>query len=115
MLNSLGERIVAHRDLAVCIAEITEASMRLRTRFDHGRLYGGFLRRRKNFAGRMIHLLRCFALPFVLSQRAIIALPSAHASRLAAIKYIVFFEISWSIGEFVGILLGPGALRKSWK
>ena len=114
-LTSRGERIVAHRDFAVCFAEADEASMKLRSRFSHGRLYGGFLRRRKSLPARMIHLLRCIALPLVLSQRAIKALPLAHASRRAAIKHVVFLETSWSIGEFVGVLIGPGSIKKSWK
>jgi len=114
-LTSRGERIVAHRDFAVCFAEADEASMKLRSRFNHGRLYGGFLRRRKSLPARMIHLLRCIALPLVLSQRAIKALPTAHTSRRAAIKHIVIYETSWSIGEFIGILVGPGALRENWK
>ena len=110
-----GLRIIVDPNLVVRLSSVPQNSLTLGSRFNHGRLYGGLLRQRTSTSARISHLFRCVALPIVLSSRAILSLPAGHKSRFGAIIHILGFETAWSLGEFVGTLIGPGNARQSWR
>lgn len=110
-----GGRLAIHPRLGVTYSQADLASAALRSRFAHGRIYGGGLRTGLGAARRAFAALKCGALPLVLSARATQALPSAYREKYAAGCWIAFLAAAWSAGEFVGVLLGRGDSLSRWR
>lgn len=92
-------------------------SVRLRTRFAHGRLYSARERRRRTLPGRMAEAARALLVPPVLTLRALRhALRRPEPARIASeVAWIAVMASAWGLGEAAGSLLGEGDSARSWR
>ena len=110
-----GHELYIHEKLAVTLESADEDAATLRSRFSHGRLYGGLRSRNMTAAQRVLRALVCVLLPLVLSCRSLRALTRTSNRAITTAFYIVAFETIWSCGECTGYLLGCGHSLEDWK
>lgn len=90
----------------------------LRSRFHHGRGFAAMRVAGRSAWRRLLFLTISIALPFVKVGRVVkeVIARRRYAWRLGhALPWVILFSISWSVGEFVGYLLGPGASLDQWR
>ncbi len=116
-LRDAGELLEA--DPAIEVSNVNSWPRRyaLAAPYNHGRVFaagrvaGGRWWSRFRFAGQAL------ALPLVRPAR--VARAVAYKRRRVPIvrstPWILFFEISWAVGEFVGSLFGPGRSAARWR
>ena len=116
-LLAAGSHLVISPELGVRYAGRDRHGARLKTRFQHGRIYGGGLAACMGLGGRFVHACKCLLLPLVLSARSL-----GHMSRNPAITrgasvalWILGFELCWSLGEFWGCLFGKPSDLEAWR
>lgn len=110
-----GHRLCIHEDLSVTLRFADESGASFRSRFNHGRLYGGLQSRSLSVGSRLTRGLGCFLLPLVLSLRSIRSLTGTREHIVGTAAWIVMFETVWSCGEFTGYLLGCGETLADWQ
>lgn len=113
-LQRRGETLGLHPGLAVTYFAADANNAAVRARYAHGRIYGGGLAARSSTWSRLAGALKCFALPGVLSLRALRGLPRDYRPWLTACGWIVAFSCAWSAGEFLGLLAGRGKSVLAW-
>jgi len=97
-LREDGGRMVWAPEMSVTFSHPFPEGARLKTRFDHGRLYGS------SSKSRALSAAKAPLLPMVLTARAIgarNALPG-----LSTIGWLLLQQTAWAAGEFVGALAG---------
>jgi hypothetical protein len=114
-IRARGGEIALHPALAVTYCAEDRASARLRSRYAHGRIYGGGQRATRSVAARIAAVAKCAALPLVLFARAARALPRAYPRRFSALGWMLAFSMAWAAGEAVGYALGRGASLAAWR
>jgi hypothetical protein len=95
-----------------------EAHVLLATRYHHGRGYAGLRVASRSPAARGGFAVLALALPVVLAARTFGAIVRRrrHVGRaLRAALWIVALAASWSAGEFVGYVAGPGQSLARWR
>jgi hypothetical protein len=110
-----GHGLYIHQKLAVTLEHADENGATFRSRFTHGRLYGGLQSRNMTAPQRALRALVCVLLPLVLSCRSLRAPTWTRNRAITTAFYIVAFEITWSCGECTGYLLGCGHSLEDWK
>lgn len=110
-----GYKLYIHKDLTVILLHADDNSLKLRSRFLHGRLYGGLRAREMTIGQRILRIMSCVLLPAILSYRSLRSLARDRRKIAATALYIVAFETAWSCGEFTGYLLGCGKSLEHWK
>lgn len=98
-LKEAGGRMAWSSDMAVTFAHPFPEGARLKTRFDHGRLYASGGRRRMSSA------VKAPLLPFVLTARALAGSGGEHG--ISTIGWLLLQHTAWAAGEFVGAVFGP--------
>ncbi len=93
-------------------------SQALRSRFHHGRGFAAMRAANRSPGARLRFLAIAAVLPFV--QVARILKEVIRRRRFlrkigSALPWITLLSISWSMGEFVGYLLGPGGSLSRWR
>lgn len=107
-LNAMGKLVCAPA-MAVTFAHAWPEAARLKTRFDHGRIYGGgqagVLRRTATAAKAVL-------LPPMLTIRTLRSGGRVAPSILAA---LMLQHSAWAAGEFVGAVFGSGKGLDGWR
>jgi hypothetical protein len=105
-----------HPAMTVTYTVMDRYGARLKTRFNHGRLFAGNRVAGQNRKARISWLLKSMLLPPVLTLRGwsnmtnaveLIAWPKVMA-------WIFLMETAWSVGEAVGYLKGVGHSLDTW-
>lgn len=97
-LREAGGTMAWASGMSVTFAHPFPEGARLRTRFDHGRLYAG------GSGPSLPGAIKAPLLPMVLTARTIAA---AGMPNLRTLGWLIFQNSAWAAGEFVGALLGP--------
>jgi hypothetical protein len=97
-LREDGGRMVWAPEMSVTFSHPFPEGARLKTRFDHGRLYGS------SSKSRALSAAKAPLLPMVLTARAIGARNSLPG--LSTIGWLLLQQTAWAAGEFVGALAG---------
>jgi hypothetical protein len=110
-----GHTLYIHKDLSVTLRYADTAGASFRSRFNHGRLYGGLQSRNLSVTARLGRGLACLLLPVVLSLRSLRALAGTREHIASTAPWILMFETVWSCGECTGYILGSGDSLADWK
>lgn len=100
-------RVVWSSDMAVTYAHAYPEGARLRTRFDHGRIYGSAEAEHAELAGRIGRAGKAFLLPLVLTLRSLKTATAAERRSLPTLGWLALQHTAWAAGEFAGALAGP--------
>jgi hypothetical protein len=85
--------------MAVTFAHPFPVGARLKTRFDHGRIYGSSQTRRASTAAKAL------LLPAVLTART---LRQSGPISVSTLGWLALQHTAWAAGEFTGALVGRG-------
>jgi len=117
ILLKSGHHLAFHPDMKVIYSVADEYGASLKTRVQHGRIYGS---NRVKGCGRIVRFvcfIKSFILPAVLSGRAIINMKYAikPSSWLSVLFWICLMESAWACGEAMGYLMGEGRSIEAWR
>jgi len=115
-LRSRGFKLYMHPEMLVTYCMMDRDGARLKTRFNHGRLFAGNRVTGQGWRTRIGWFLKSLLLPAVLTMRGWSYMTSA-VETLAWPKvmiWIFLMETAWSIGEAVGYLVGAGRSLDAW-
>ncbi|MGH7021500.1 MAG: hypothetical protein ACREEY_16595 [Brevundimonas sp.] len=114
-LAEAGQAVRTSNAMAVCYAADHPHGARLRTRFQHGRLFAG-RRFPRGFVGRRLgYAAGTVLLPVVMIRRALRGHPKALRAWPGVVLWLCLFSLAWSAGEFTGYLTGSvGDAAESW-
>jgi len=110
-----GKPLALHPGLAVTYAVADPASATLRSRFQHGRIYAGGRLDGAGWPTRFAGIVKCLALPAVLTARSLAGLPRMHRRRMLTTCWLFGFALAWSAGEATGWLFGRGESLGAWR
>lgn len=110
-----GRMLALHPGLAVTYAVADRGSATWRSRFAHGRIYGGGQRLRSSPFARAAGIAKCMALPAVLVARGYAGLPGGHRHNPRTFGWLFCFALAWSAGEAVGLMFGRGSSLARWR
>ncbi|MEO8523283.1 MAG: hypothetical protein ABI460_01055 [Caldimonas sp.] len=113
--SAQGRPLAMHPGLAVTYSGADLSGASLASRHAHGRIYGGGLRARLPALSRALAVVKCAALPLVLTARGFAGLPSKHRGNIVTLAWLAGFAIAWSVGEATGLLLGRGTSIEAWR
>jgi hypothetical protein len=94
-----GGKLVWAPNMAVTFAHPFPVGARLKTRFDHGRIYGSSQTRRASTAAKAL------LLPAVLTART---LRQSGPISVSTLGWLALQHTAWAAGEFTGALVGRG-------
>ena len=103
-LTELNGKLVWAPDAAVTFSHPYPNGARLKTRFDHGRIYASS---KAGAFSRAVTAAKSFLLPVVLTARV---LKDAGLTQLRSIRtlgWLFLQHMAWASGEFVGAVAGP--------
>ncbi len=106
-LTERGGKIMWATDMSVIFAHPFPDGARLRTRFDHGRLYASSGAFRLTATRRAVAAAKALLLPLVLTFRSLSASGRAHQRSPTVIGWLLLQNMAWAAGEFAGALVGP--------
>jgi hypothetical protein len=111
-----GEKLYMLPAMLVTYSMMDVHGARLKTRFNHGRLFAGNRVAGQGWATRISWFVKSLLLPAVLSLRGWSSM--AHAvNKLAwpkVILWVFLMETAWAMGESVGYLRGVGSSLEAW-
>lgn len=114
-LSEAGQSVRTSNAMAVCYAADHPQGARLRTRFQHGRLFAGRRFPRGFMARRLGYAAGTALLPVVMVRRALQGHPKALRVWPGVVLWLCLFSLAWSAGEFTGYLSGSvGDAAESW-
>jgi hypothetical protein len=93
--------------MSVTYTQAYPEGARLRTRFDHGRIYGSAEAEHAGLAGRIGRAGKAFLLPLVLTLRSLRTATAAERRSLPTLGWLALQHTAWAAGEFAGALAGP--------
>ena len=94
------------------------AGVVLATRFHHGRGFASLRVRERSAVSRLPFLALSMLLPFVLVARVLrepLRRSRLVGRALLTLPWIIALSLSWSAGEFMGYLAGPGTSLARWR
>jgi hypothetical protein len=94
-------------EMAVTYARANPEGARLRTRFDHGRIYGSAEGAHAGFARRIGKAGKAILLPPVLTLRSFRNAGPAERRSLPTLGWLALQHAAWAAGEFAGSIAGP--------
>ena len=86
--------------------------------FHHGRAYAGQRFGDRFTFRRLLYGVLAASLPIVKSIRTLREIQSRKRTELPlfkALPWIIIFHSCWSVGEFIGYLMGPGQSNEKWR
>jgi len=86
--------------------------------YHHGRGYAAKRFRNKSFGLRVVIAVMALGLPVLKTCRIVASTVSRRrliGQLLAALPWVLVFTASWSVGESVGSLFGPGSSPSRWR
>lgn len=114
-LFEAGQSVRTSNAMAVCYAVDHAQGARLRTRFQHGRLFAGRRFRRTDLGHRLGYAAAAFLLPAVMVRRALKDHPKELRVWPGVVLWLCLLCAAWSAGEFTGYLTGSvGDAVESW-
>ena len=106
-LRKAGGEISWSPAMAVTFAHPNPGGARLRTRFNHGRIYASAEARNAGPIGRASRAGKALLLPPVLTLRGLQHATAADWRSLPTLGWLALQQTAWAAGEFVGATLGP--------
>ena len=103
-LKELEGKLVWAPDAAVTFSHAYPNGARLRTRFDHGRIYASS---KAGAFSRAVTAAKSFLLPVVLTARVLKVAGLAQPRSISTFGWLVLQHTAWAGGEFVGAVAGP--------
>jgi hypothetical protein len=100
-LKQAGGKLVWAPAMTVTFAHAYAEGARLKTRFDHGRIYGS------DQAGALKRLLTVVKAPLLPAVLTLRSLREAGGATLPTIGWSLLQHSAWAAGELAGALLGP--------
>jgi GT2 family glycosyltransferase len=115
-LKQRGGRLVLHPGMAVTYAARDTHGARLKTRFQHGRLYAARRVAGLDWSIRAMGLLKSLLLPVVLTARACQAMTTSvrWQSWPTVSGWVALLETAWACGEAMGCIRGAGKSLEDW-
>ena len=116
-LMAEGGVLLILRRLSVTYSGKDSWGGRLQTRFHHGWIYSGEQAERKGLIGRAVQSVKSLLLPIVLSGRAIKYMAGMREINrpFTVACWICAMELCWSLGEFVGSVIGKPKNMEQWR
>lgn len=117
-LQKAGFPLKLDSNLVVRNVNSWNLSKGLKARFHHGRGYAGLRVAGKPLWGRIPFLGLALLLPVIQLgriERGVIARKRYVRELAVALPWVFLFSVSWSVGEFMGYLLGPGDSLQRWR
>jgi hypothetical protein len=102
-LSEMGGKLVWAPRMTVTFAHPFPDGARLKTRFEHGRIYGSS---KRGLARRVATAAKALLLPVVLTARSS-KQPGRRLGSMATFGWLALQHSAWAAGEFVGAILGP--------
>ncbi|NOY17718.1 MAG: hypothetical protein GXP23_12530 [Gammaproteobacteria bacterium] len=111
-----GWMIVMNPAMTVSYAHADMHGARLKTRFQHGRLFAGNRVEGSSWQVRVIWAMKSAVLPFLLTLRGMSSMRYAvKPSRWPVVaSWIFMMESAWALGEAIGYLRGVGHSLEAW-
>lgn len=103
-LRKGGGKLVWVPDMAVTFAHPYPEGARLRTRFDHGRIYASS---HVGLWSRLANATKAFLLPAVLTARTAKDAGLPQIGSLGTLGWLILQHAGWAAGEFTGAVIGP--------
>jgi hypothetical protein len=103
-LKANGGAMVWAPGMAVTLAHAYPEGARLKTRFDHGRIYASA---KTSLGERVATAAKAVLLPPVMTARSLRQARSAGQRSLSTIGWLLLQHSAWAAGEFAGAVLGP--------
>jgi hypothetical protein len=100
-LEEAGGKLAWAPEMAVTFAQAFPEGARLKTRFDHGRIYASA---NVGLFSRTVTAAKALFLPAVLTARS---LRQAGSASLPTLGWLLLQHSAWAAGEFAGALMGP--------
>lgn len=115
-LKAKGEKLYLLPAMLVTYSMKDVHGARLKTRFNHGRLYAGNCSKGQGWGSRISGFVKSLLLPAVLSLRGWSSMTRAVEKPAwpKVMLWIFLMETSWALGEAVGHLAGVGNSMESW-
>jgi hypothetical protein len=105
-LTKVG-KLVWVPEMAVTYVRANSEGARLRTRFDHGRIYGSAEGAHAGLARRIGKAGKAILLPPVLTLRSLRNAGPAERRSLPTLGWLALQHAAWAAGEFAGSIAGP--------
>jgi hypothetical protein len=115
-LKANGEKLYMQPAMLVTYSMMDAHGARLKTRFNHGRLFAGNRVAGQGWKTRISWFVKSLLLPAVLSLRGWSSMTHA-VDKLAWPKvmlWVFLMETAWAMGEAVGYLRGVGSSLEAW-
>lgn len=106
-LRELGGRMNWSPGMSVTLAHPFPDGARLKTRFEHGRLYASSLLTGASSAARVVRAARTILLPPLLTVRALSSAGRGFRPSAATIGWLLLQQTAWAAGELAGAIAGP--------
>jgi hypothetical protein len=106
VLGKHGRLAWAH-EMSVTYAEANYDGARLKTRFDHGRIYGSAEAEHAGFPGRIARATKAILLPPVMTLRSLRNAGPAERRSLPILGWLALQHTAWAAGELAGSIMGP--------
>jgi len=103
-LRDRGGKLAWAPDMAVTFAHPYPEGARLRTRFDHGRIYASSY---PGMRSRLTNAAKAFLLPVVLTVRTAKDVGLAQIGSVSTLGWLILQHAGWAAGELAGALIGP--------
>lgn len=100
-------RLVWAHEMSVTYAEANRDGARLKTRFDHGRIYGSAEAEHTGLPGRIVRAGKAILLPPVMTLRSLRNAGPAERRSLPTLGWLALQHTAWAAGEFAGAIMGP--------
>jgi hypothetical protein len=114
-LIETGKTVRTSDAMSVCYAAEHEQGARLRTRFQHGRLFAGRRFPKALLGHRLGYAAGALFLPLVMIRRALRNPPQGLNVWPGVVLWLCLLSTAWSAGEFTGYLTGSvGDAAESW-
>jgi len=115
-LQAAGHSLYLQPDMVVSYQAADVKGAKLKTRFNHGRLFAGNRVSGLSWSTRLSWFAKSALLPVVLTLRGWSNMRHAvrPVSWPSVMLWIVLMESSWSLGEAVGYLFGAGRSLDAW-
>ena len=105
-LNEPGHMLAWAPDMGVIFARAFEEGASLKTRFQHGRIYGSSEASRGGLPGRAMTVAKGFALPAVLTMRTLASATPRQRRSVMTVAWLLVQHAAWSAGEITGAVMG---------
>ena len=100
-------RIIWAPGMSVTYAEPNADGASLKTRFDHGRIYGSAEAEHAGFTGRIARAAKAVLLPPVMTLRGLGNAGPAERRSLPTLGWLALQQTAWAAGELAGAIMGP--------